>query len=79
MVQDNQVPEQKKFSIAVYCSRKCHTSIEANLFSNASKECVNEIDNAQEKNIKKQEWSKYFETLDILLSVYFKASEAERD
>ena len=51
-VRDYQVPEQKKFSLAVYCSRKMSTSVETSLFSNDLKTCVNEIDNSQEKDEK---------------------------
>ena len=40
------MPEQNKFSKAVYR----HISIETSLLSNTFKVCVNEIDNTQEKD-----------------------------
>ena len=35
--------------------KKCHTSVETSLFSNALEACVNEIDNSQEKDEKRLE------------------------
>ena len=46
--------EQKKFSVAVFCSIK-YISIETSLFSNVLKACVNEVEKYPRKRWRKFE------------------------